>query len=232
MSTQNNESNIISLGKKLPIGITIRKDINMNNIASKLMPDNIVANGNVKNNISRPSQPPNRITHNNPKPPKVTKASKAAELKKKNDESNDLLIKDLKCPYCPYQLSTRAKSVKHKPNMAKYEFEDHINAAHERKYCLKCPKCYFSGFWRNTFYEHLTLLHHIFPPSANDEQDENILEGFKNTEVRLIASLARVKLNCNICRTDFNNENDLILHKESNHEVKSNLYFLCPECDF
>ena len=101
------------------------------------------------------------------------------------------------------------------------ELEDHINAAHERKYCLKCPKCYFSGFWRNTFFEHLTLLHHIFPPlskseigtlSSQQEKDE-FLSKFKNTDIRLIASLARIKLNCNICRTDFNNENDLILHK-------------------
>ena len=228
------DKNLIQVSKKITNGITIKKDMAMNSnlLASANMSENIAMNTASKNG-NRATQL-SKAAQNNPKTvQKITKgiSKVVAEQKKKQDEAKlmianiDQIIKEMKCPHCPYQLSSRAKSTTKATlkncDMARNELEDHINAAHERKYCLKCPKCYFSGFWRNTFFEHLTLLHHIFPPvsrseigtlSSQQEKDE-FLSKFKNTDIRLIASLARIKLNCNICRTDFNNENDLILHK-------------------
>ena len=77
--------------------------------------------------------------------------------------------KDLLCPYCEKDL------------LNKENYEGHINAKHEKKFCYKCPSCNYVSLWRKGFREHLLNSHKI-----EEKNNEEIDNKYKNYERQLI----------------------------------------------
>merc|ERR1712061_890098 len=88
-----------------------------------------------------------------------------------NSQSPRKERKDLLCPYCEKDL------------LNKENYEGHINAKHEKKFCYKCPVsvCNYVSLWRKGFREHLLNSHKI--EHKNNEEIDN---KFKNYEQHLI----------------------------------------------
>jgi len=82
--------------------------------------------------------------------------------------------KDLLCPYCEKDL------------LNKENYEGHINAKHEKKFCYKCPDsaCSYVSLWRKGFRDHLLNSHKI-EPKNNEEIDNK----YKHYERHLISSV-------------------------------------------
>ena len=82
------------------------------------------------------------------------------------------LRKDLLCPYCDKDL------------LNKENYEGHINAIHEKKFCYKCPSCRYVSLWRKGFREHLMNSHKI--EERNNEEIDNKYKKFEQNLIEKV----------------------------------------------
>jgi len=75
----------------------------------------------------------------------------------------------LLCPYCEKDL------------LNKENYEGHINAKHEKKFCYKCPSCSYVSLWRKGFREHLFNAHKI-----EETNNKEIDKKYKRYDQQLI----------------------------------------------
>ena len=94
--------------------------------------------------------------------PNSTSNSNPTSPRKERKERKDLL-----CPYCEKDL------------LNKENYEGHINAKHEKKFCYKCPVsvCNYVSLWRKGFREHLQHSHKI--EYKNNEEIDNKCKNYE-----------------------------------------------------
>ena len=117
------------------------------------------------------------------------------------------------CPYCEKDL------------LNKENYEGHINAKHEKKFCYKCPSCSYVSLWRKGFREHLCNAHKI-----EERNNEEIDNKYKRYDHQLIDKVRHKRTSEELSskhsksskKEKIENHTDSANHVPSNSQTNSN----------